>query len=258
MISCAGLIVHSVAQPVPLPRAHSHNDYAHDRPLLDALDQGFCSVEADIWLVEGRLLVAHDRSQVKPELTLQALYLNPLRHRIRKNGGRVYPQGPPCMLLIDLKSAAEPTYGALREVLRGYQDILTEFTSSSTLTNAITIVLSGNRPTEMLASESSRYAAIDGRLADLQGNASPHLIPLISDNWRLHFSWRGTGPLPDSEEKKLRQIVEQTHQQGRRIRFWNTPDTPAGWRELQRAGVDLINTDHLAGLKSFLLEGSSP
>ena len=43
----------------PLPRAHAHNDYYHRRPLLDALDQGFCSVEADIYLVEDRLLVGH-------------------------------------------------------------------------------------------------------------------------------------------------------------------------------------------------------
>jgi len=35
-------------QSVPLIPAHAHNDYLHARPLLDALDHGFCSVEADI------------------------------------------------------------------------------------------------------------------------------------------------------------------------------------------------------------------
>ena len=25
----------------PLPQAHAHNDYEHERPLLDALEQGF-------------------------------------------------------------------------------------------------------------------------------------------------------------------------------------------------------------------------
>jgi hypothetical protein len=34
----------------------------HTRPLLDALDQGFCSVEADIWLSKEGLLVAHTPS----------------------------------------------------------------------------------------------------------------------------------------------------------------------------------------------------
>ena len=40
----------------PLARAHAHNDYLHERPLLDALDHGFTSVEADIFLVDGKLL----------------------------------------------------------------------------------------------------------------------------------------------------------------------------------------------------------
>src|SRR5437773_8402832 len=84
----------SAAQPTPLIHAHAHNDYLHARPLLDALDHGFCSVEADIYLVEGQLLVAHDRDKVKPDRTLQSLYLDPLRERVRKNGGRVYPNGP--------------------------------------------------------------------------------------------------------------------------------------------------------------------
>ena len=50
----------------PLPKAHAHNDYEHKCPLLDALDHGFCGVEADIYLVDGTLLVAHDRKDLKP------------------------------------------------------------------------------------------------------------------------------------------------------------------------------------------------
>ena len=244
----------SGAEPTPLPQAHAHNDYAHARPLLDALDHGFCNVEADIWLVEGRLLVAHDRTGVKPERTLQALYLDPLRERIQRKGGRVYPNGPPCLLLIDVKSEARETYGVLRELLRGYTNLLTAFTPTNTITNALTIILSGNRATHLLSEEACRYAAVDGRLPDLAGSVSPHLVPLISDNWATNFRWRGNGPLAEDERQKLRQLVGQAHQQGRRIRFWAAPDNPAGWRELQPAGVDLINTDDLNGLRDWLLE----
>src|SRR3974390_1561429 len=62
------------AEPVPLIHVHAHNDYEHTRPLLDALDHGFCSVEADIYLVDGQLPVAHDPSKVKPERPLQGPY----------------------------------------------------------------------------------------------------------------------------------------------------------------------------------------
>ena len=111
------LTLSSQGQVVPLTRVHAHNDYEHKRPLFDALDHGFCSVEADIYLVNGQLLVAHDRGQVKPDRTLQSLYLDPLRERVRRNGGRVYPQGPEVTLLIDLKSEWPEIYPVLRRVL---------------------------------------------------------------------------------------------------------------------------------------------
>ena len=237
----------------PLIRAHAHNDYAHARPLLDALEHGFCSVEADIYLVDGQLLVAHDREQVRSDRTLQALYLDPLRDRVKKNGGKVFPDGPELILLIDIKSDAEQTYGVLRRVLKEYAEMLTAFRSNTTDRQAVTVILSGNRPQTMLAEEPIRYAAIDGRLANLETSESRHLIPLISDNWTRHFQWRGIGTMPEAERKKLKGIVEQTHQQGRKLRFWATPDTPEVWRELQKAGVDLINTDDLAGLQKFFL-----
>ena len=55
----------------PLAQAHAHNDYEHDRPLFDALEHGFTSVEADVWLVDGELLVAHDLEDVKAGVTLE-------------------------------------------------------------------------------------------------------------------------------------------------------------------------------------------
>jgi hypothetical protein len=242
--------------PEPLVRAHAHNDYEHKRPLLDALDHGFCGVEADIHLVDGKLLVAHDRDKVSPERTLEALYLDPLRERAKANGGRVHPNGPDVMLLIDIKSGAEPTYAVLRVVLKGYAEILTEFSVNQTRTNAVTVVVSGNRPRETMAKEAHRYAAYDGRLADLGSTATPGFIPLISDNWASHFQWRGTGPLADAEREKLRHLVRTAHREGRRFRFWGAPDTPEVWKEFYEAGVDLINTDNLAGLREFLLNQS--
>ena len=79
------------AEVTPLMRAHAHNDYEHGRPLLDALEQGFGSVEADVYLVDGSLLVAHYRDQVKEGRDLETLYLAPLAERVKKYGGSVYP-----------------------------------------------------------------------------------------------------------------------------------------------------------------------
>lgn len=241
------------AQITPLPQAHAHNDYEHTRPLFDALDNGFCSVEADIHLVNGRLLVAHDREATKPDTTLQSLYLDPLRERVRRNGGRVYSNGPPFTLLIDVKSDAQETYAALRGVLRDYADVLTEFRKDATRTGAITAIISGNRDRLAMAAETTRHAALDGRLEDLGGNAPRHLVPLISDNWTQQFQWRGEGAMPANEKEKLRRIVKTAHAEGRRVRFWAAPDEAGTWRELRDAGVDLINTDKLVSLRKFLI-----
>lgn len=55
---------------IPLPKAHAHNDYEHERPLFDALEHGFCSVEADIGFIDGELRVAHDQEDARPGRTL--------------------------------------------------------------------------------------------------------------------------------------------------------------------------------------------
>ncbi|HEY0456331.1 MAG TPA: phosphatidylinositol-specific phospholipase C/glycerophosphodiester phosphodiesterase family protein [Verrucomicrobiae bacterium] len=245
------------AQPTPLPNAHAHNDYMHERPLLEALERGFCNVEADIFLVDGQLLVAHDREKVSPELTLQKLYLDPLLTRVHKNNGKVHPGAPEFVLLIDVKSEAEPTYAALKQVLLTYSNMLTRFSDKRTETNAVTIVLSGNRAQTMVAAEAVRYVSIDGRLPDLELNPPRHLLPLVSDNFSKNFQWHGEGPLPEDEKIKLTRIVQKAHQQGRKVRFWAAPDTEAGWGTLLDCGVDLLNTDHLADLQKFLNARSS-
>jgi len=62
--------VRAQPQPAPLVRVHAHNDYEHARPLFDALDHGFMSVEVDVFLINNQLLVGHDPTQLRPDRTL--------------------------------------------------------------------------------------------------------------------------------------------------------------------------------------------
>lgn len=238
-------------EPKPLPRAHAHNDYEHKRPLLDALECGFCSVEADIWLVKGQLLVAHTPLQWDTTRTLEKLYLDPLRERARANKGAVHP-GANFYLMIDIKTDAKETYAALAKVLEGYADILTVTRDGKTKPKAVTVVISGNRDPKTMADQKTRYAAIDGRPADLDGDSSAALVPWVSESWKVLFKWDGTGAMPDDERKKLRDFVMKAHKQGRKVRFWATPETEALWKELLTADVDFINTDKLKDLETFL------
>jgi len=233
----------------PLVRAHAHNDYLHSRPLADALAHHFWSVEADVWLINGALLVAHDLDKTSSERTLQKLYLDPLQAFVRTNSA--VRGSPPITLLIDVKSEAEATYAALRVVLKAYADIMTGFESGRIRTNAVMAIISGNRAEATMRSEFIRYAALDGRLPDLDRNLPVALMPLISDNWTKHFQWRGIGEMPSADKVKLLDLVQRTHAQGRRLRLWAAPDNPGGWKALNDASVDLLNTDHLEEMEIF-------
>ncbi|MFP4500832.1 MAG: phosphatidylinositol-specific phospholipase C/glycerophosphodiester phosphodiesterase family protein [Candidatus Hydrogenedentota bacterium] len=250
----AAPVAHADAEdnaPTPLPRAHAHNDYEHDRPLFDALDHGFCSVEVDIFLVDGALLVAHDREDCTPGRTLERLYLDPLQERVKENGGTVYPDGPGFTLLVDIKNTGPETLTALLDALAPYEDMLTRFTGEGIETGAVTVVVSGWFPRDQLIGTLPRLAAADGRLPHL-GN-DPKDYPLVSENWGKVFQWRGAGVLPPMDAQLLEQIVVRAHQAGQRVRFWNLPPGGRAWPVLYEEGVDLINVDDLEALEAFLL-----
>lgn len=240
----------------PLWRAHAHNDYVHDRPLLDALDRGIGSVEVDVHLVDGQLLVAHDLEDVDPEKTIGSLYLDPLQQWIKERGGQVYDTPGSLILLVDIKSEAEASYLVLKEVLRTYAGMLTRYEGNRTEEGAVTVIVSGNRPRALMLSENERWAAYDGRLEDL-GQPDPlpvSFMPLVSSNWNQVAHWYGHGALADSSRKALQKWVSQAHAEGRKLRFWATSDNPEVWQVLYDAGVDLLNADDLDAVRHFLMK----
>ncbi|NEB74975.1 hypothetical protein G3I40_06965 [Streptomyces sp. SID14478] len=246
-------------RPRPLLRAHAHNDYAHPRPLFDALDHRFNSVEADIYLVDGDLLVAHDPVDLDPARTLDSLYLAPLAARVKAHHGAVYRGWHiPLQLLIDIKTEGAATYLEIDRQLRRYRGLFTTYAHGRVHDGPVTAVVSGDRAARApMEAQRIRSAFYDGRPADLGTAAPASLIPLISDDWTLNFTWRGVGPFPAAERDRLRGIVAAAHARRQQVRFWATPDLAgperdAVWAELLAADVDYLNTDDLAGLEAFL------
>ncbi len=225
------------------PRGHSHNDYGRRVPLHEALRHGFCSVEADVFLRNGALLVGHDEWMLHPSRTLESLYLDPLRERVHQNGGTVHGDGRTFLLLVDIKQRGEEVYAELRRALAERRELLTTFSGTSVDAGAITVVLSGNRPITRVANEATRLVAIDGRLADLDRNPPSSLVPLVSAPWTGTFAWDGRAEIPPNELSMLRSLANRAKAQGRMLRFWGAPDLPPAWAALRSAGVNWINTD---------------
>lgn len=242
------------APPKQLLQAHSHNDYEHPRPLFDALDRGFCSIEADVYLVDGELLVAHDLHKTSKDRTLRSLYLEPLFERFQKADGNDSSSSSPMelLLLVDIKSNGKAAVQELHRQLLEYAPMISYTENDKFIRKAVTVIVSGDRSWETIQSFEPRYVGIDGRLNDLGSNHSANLVPLVSDNWRNHFKWRGAGDMPENEKEKLVSLAKQAHEEGRKLRFWATPESEAVWKELLKAKVDLIGTDDLERLKKFL------
>ena len=250
--SCGDQLKPLPGAPAPLLRAHAHNDYLNKRPLLDALDQGFCSVEVDIFLRGQKFHVAHTRFGIRKDRTLEEMYLKPLAERIKRNKGVVFPGQKRFILLIDIKDDGDEAYPALDRLLTSYGSLFTAVLNGKHRPGPVTAILSGARPRALVEKDHTRYCALDGRPGDLDGKAAPDLIPLISDKWSNHFKWRGRGPFPPEERQRLEQFVKRTRKQGRILRFWAVPDRMESWKALHESGVDLINTDKLEELAHFL------
>lgn len=253
----------AVVQAPALPQAHSHNDYEQARPLLDALDHGFTSVEADVWLVNDRLLIGHTFFQLDASSTFESEYLEPLAKRVATHGGRVYDDWDGSVqLLIDVKTDADETYRALERALAPHRSLLTRFVDGRSEPGAITVVISGNRPRALMESQGERLAAYDGRIEDVGERAAASFMPLISARWDDVFRWHGEGAMSASERLRLQELVASAHAGGQRVRFWGTPeDLPARdavWSELVAAGVDYVNTDDLTGLRSWFDARQAP
>ncbi|MBD3223284.1 MAG: hypothetical protein GF313_01030 [Caldithrix sp.] len=245
-------------QITPHSLIHSHNDYRGDHPLTDALKHHARSIEADIHLVGNELYVAHTIIGIRFGRTLERLYLKPLRRHINKMGNKVYNDGSQLIFLIDIKTSPQPTYRKLKFLLHKYKDIIEIFGSDKQEFKPVKIVISGNLPKQYMQQESVRYAAMDGRAHDLHSSYCTDLIPIISEKWSRLFDWRGEGDMPAAEKRKLHHFIKIAHQSGRLVRFWGTPEYPlnqrnAIWKELLNAGVDLINTNDIQDLKTFLI-----
>ena len=242
----------------PVLPAHSHNDYEHERPLFDALECRFKSIEADVFSIGDSLFVAHDFDKIKPGRTLRQLYLEPLKNQIIQNNGSVYGNGEEVILFIDIKDDGLKTYQNLHRILTEYKSHLTSFAPEKKKQGSIMVVVSGNRPFEFMQSQTIRYAGFDGRLENLDSGISPDLMPVVSDNWAKYFFWNGTGEMPEEEKHQLKNYAEKAKNQGYLLRFWNTPNrTPqqrkAVWTQLKTAEVGLIGVDELKELQEFLI-----
>ncbi|MCB0632197.1 MAG: phosphatidylinositol-specific phospholipase C/glycerophosphodiester phosphodiesterase family protein [Saprospiraceae bacterium] len=243
----------SAQSAVPVPYAHAHNDYEHDRPLLDALDHGFTSVEADVYAIDGELYVYHDRPELPdPARTLRKLYLDPLQQLATKNNGSIY-SGKPAgfQLMIDIKNDADAAYELIRQQLSEYPGLFSRIEHGREIPGPVMVFLSGNRPIRTILEADSHIARLDGRPEDIGKGYPAAKMPVISENYGKVIHWNGEGRMPRKERVKLRTLCKKIHREGKQLRLWAMPATENAWAAYLKQGIDWINADDLARLEVF-------
>ncbi len=232
--------------------AHSHNDYLQKRPFYDAWSNRFGSMEIDLFLVEGKLLVAHTPREITPERTIEALYIEPLLNQIRINRGKVWPDGGKLQLLIDLKTGGE-TLRALEQLLMPIR----EHFDTANNPDAVRLVISGNGPAPDQFDRYDEIFFFDGRANIDYTDAQSERVAFYSAPFRSFSAWRGEGTLPESDARKIEEYVDSIHAAGKKVRLWGCPDTEAAWRTFIDLGVDYLNTDNPSGMAIFLNDRNS-
>lgn len=239
----------------PIPLGHSHNDYLQKRPLWDALQNGFSSIEIDIYTApDSSLRVSHLPFSLKAKPTLDELYLRPLKEWIDRNGGHVYPDtGLVLALMIDLKGDGAVTYPLLKKALLPYRDYITRYRQRAVYLGPLRLLLTGSKPVDLLGAETEQWFSLDGSLGtDYTGKNVR--IGRESAPYAAHFKKRGNGTLTAEEREKLQKFVQRTTERGRELRFWAAGNNPKRWQALAQAGVTVLNADKLPLFRQWVLE----
>lgn len=236
------------AQPVA-SRIFAHNDYEKPEPFVKAYGLQVGYIEADIFLMEDELLVAHTPQELDKSKTIDVLYLKPLQAAIIKNGNKAYANGETLSLMIDLKTEGIQTLQTLVKKLETYPELKN--------CQSLRITISGNVPDPSTWSEFPSYIYFDGRPSKTYTAEQLQRINLISANFREYTRWNGKGELTTMDRKNLQEVLQKVHGWGKPMRFWATPDFTNAWIKLSKLGVDVLNTDHVESLYDFFKKWST-
>ncbi|MBE2253127.1 MAG: hypothetical protein IAE78_26580 [Myxococcus sp.] len=261
----SALVVFAACQPVlpDVPRSdagpsnavfkHAHNDYEHARPLFDALDAGFESVEVDVWLDGSDIGVSHTGAPFKG--SLRSLYLEPLAELVRRQG-RVLRSGGPFFVWLDLKQGDQALLELIASQLGEYPMLTQFYDDQPAASGAVTVILTGHDAgKKALASRAAPRPFIrDSNSYSPTDPPSDGRWGAYALNYGAFMQWDGRGVIPPAQQRQLDNLVGGAHQSGRQLRLYASPETQAWWRVAKASGVDFVGGDDLAGIAGVFAE----
>ena len=235
-LTCCGV---AAAQPPVL--IHSHNDYAQRVPFYQAYAQQVSSIEADVFLHAGQLLVGHDVEDLRADMTFEALYVEPIVTLFARNGGRAFRDSDQTLqLMVELKSETDPTLRAVAALLGRWPEVFDPEVNPA----AVRVAVTGRVPAPEAFDRYPRFLGFDGAWDADYTPEQLERIALISTNFRDFSQWNGKGTIIPAEKERLEQVIDRAHEQGKPVRFWNAPEGTTVYYTFYDMGIDYINTDN--------------
>ena len=235
-LTCCGA---AAAQPPVL--IHSHNDYAQRVPFYQAYAQQVSSIEADVFLHDGQLLVGHDVEDLRADMTFEALYVEPIVTLFARNGGRAFRDSDQTLqLMVELKSETDPTLRAVAALLGRWPEVFDPEVNPA----AVRVAVTGRVPAPEAFDRYPRFLGFDGAWDADYTPEQLERITLISTNFRDFSQWNGKGTIIPAEKERLEQVIDRAHEQGKPVRFWNAPEGTTVYYTFYDMGIDYINTDN--------------
>ncbi|HRG81364.1 MAG TPA: hypothetical protein PLO99_02555 [Chitinophagaceae bacterium] len=213
-------------------RIHSHNDYRQARPLQEALACNVFSIEADVFLYQNQLRVAHDEAELPNAPLLDSLYIQPLLLWFYKNTVRDSNHFP--YLMIDIKSNSAVVLPALVKLLEPYPTLFNS--------HKMQVVISGDRGDQKNWDSFPGYFLFDGRPDEKYDVNTMARVGFISNSYKNYSR---------QPRKKIKDLANRVHQSGKLLRLWGIPDQPASWKKMIAWGVDIINTDQVSACREY-------
>ncbi|KAF5371630.1 hypothetical protein D9758_003375 [Tetrapyrgos nigripes] len=272
-LTLTSAFIASPTQAAPVQKVHSHNDYLQAVPLITALNTGVTSVEADLWLQDGSLFVAHTENEIDTSKTFDSLYVQPLVKLIdEQTYGDLFTQDNPLQLLIDFKSDGDDSFAPILAALeplrsKGY---LTTFKDGVYTTSFVTAVGTGNTPLGRVLASNPRDLFFDAHLTDIAANPpaqglvwSKEISPMASADFQdavgiLNWLAAQIGIVTDGTTNALKKLIGDAHQfDGVKSRFYGTPNRDSVNIAIIKEGSDWINADDLQHVTDLLEQNSS-
>jgi hypothetical protein len=235
------LLIATRYQLTAQPLIHAHNDYQQPLPLTNALRNNVFSIEADVYLRNGQLLVAHNAKDVAAAPSLDSLYLQPIIRLFKKHDGRIGTSKTYTpVLMIDSKESGEAVIAALIKMISPVRFAFDRSVNPA----AVQLVISGSRGAVSTWASWPSYIFFDGRPYEVYDSATLQRVAFISDNYNNYVS-------KEDSTSRIAALVKKVHGMGKLLRLWGSPDNAASWSRLQQLGVAIINTDKVEECREY-------